>query len=265
MEDEILEENVQSEGVSSEGSTDTEREDAADTQNGDGFSDEGGSEQKATASKTEKNPDGRNAKNAERRRTMEAAEAKAVREQAILDALGHKNPYTDEEMKDSEDVEEYLMMREIEKGGGDPVADLSKYQKQRARERRVAMENEVQEKEKLGKEVEDFKAEYPEVDLAALFEDKNFAVFAKGKLGAEGASLTDVYREYEDFVESLTGEKAKQAKEAQALANRRAGVGSLASSHKEEPGYYTPEQVRAMSREEIKANYENIVKSEKKW
>lgn len=269
MEDEILEEGVQNEGAEAEGAVSTEGEGTADGRNEGGFSDEGGEEKapapKVDAPKTEKNTDGKSAKNAERRRAMEAAEAKAVREEAILDALGHRNPFTDEEMKDSEDVEEYLMMREIEESGGDPLRDFSKYQKQKNREKRMSEESANAERERVSRDIADFQAEYPDVDTAALFEDKKFLAFAKGKLGAKGASLTDVYREYEGFVESLTGEKAKRAKEAQAVANQRASVGSLSSSHKETQGYYTPEQVRAMTKEEVKANFDNIMKSMKKW
>lgn len=269
MNDEILEESVQDEGMAPEGAADAEGESTADGQNEGGFSDEDGEEKasalKTDAPKAEKNTDGKSAKNAERRRAMEAAEAKAVREEAILDALGHKNPFTDEEMKDSEDVEEYLMMREIEESGGDPLRDFSKYQKQKAREKREALEKESAGRERLAADVARFGEEFPDVDISTLFDDPNFAAYADGKLGAGGATLTDVYRDYVAFVERLTGEKAARAKEAQAIANQRASVGSLSSSHKETQGYYTPEQVRAMTKEEVHANYENIMKSMKKW
>lgn len=270
MNDEILEENVQDEGVTSEGAAGTENKGTADDQSAGGFSDEGGGEEKASAAKAdvpkaEKGAGGKSAKNAERRRAMEAAEAKAVREEAILDALGHKNPFTDEEMKDSEDVEEYLMMREIEESGGDPLRDFSKHQKQKAREKREALEEEEAGRERLAADIARFGKEFPGVDISTLFDDPNFAAYADGKLGAKGATLTDVYRDYEAFVERLTGEKAKRAKEAQTAANQEASVGSLSSSHKETQEYYTPEQVRAMSKEEVRANFETIMKSMKKW
>ena len=69
------------------------------------------SKEKSTQSKEQ------NSENSRRRRESERQqEMKAVREKAIIDTLNGKNPYTGEPMTDSADVEEYLTMREIEKG-----------------------------------------------------------------------------------------------------------------------------------------------------
>ena len=89
----------------------------------------------ATPPAEDKKPQGReqNAENARRRREAERQKELAdTRNKAIIEALGGKNPYTGGEMKDAEDVREFLTMREIENGGGDPVGDYSKHQKDAA-------------------------------------------------------------------------------------------------------------------------------------
>ena len=76
-----------------------------------------------------------NAENARRRREAERQqELKKAREETIIETLDGRNPYTGEEMKDSEDVAEYLTMKRIEKEGGDPLSDFSKYAKKQNRE-----------------------------------------------------------------------------------------------------------------------------------
>ena len=73
-----------------------------------------------------------------------------AREKAIIEVLNGKNPYTNEEIKDHADVEEYLLMKEIEKNGGDPLSDFSKYQKEKDKK-----ENETNSKvNKLNEDVE---------------------------------------------------------------------------------------------------------------
>lgn len=206
-----------------------------------------------------------NARQAEKRRTREAVSA-SERNAIIIDALGGKNPFTGGEMKDAEDVEEYLLQKEIEAAGGDPVSDLSAFRKQRAREAREAAEREVKGQERVAREIKEFHTSHPDVDPEALFRDKDFLEYADGKLGKK--SLSEVYASFTGLKKRLAGEsdtKDEEAKQAQAAANAKAGVGSLSSSHKESQDFYTPEQVRAMSREEVRANFEKIKKSMQKW
>ena len=205
-----------------------------------------------------------NAKNAQRRRDAESAQLKKAKEDAILMALKNKNPYTGEEMKDSEDVREYLAMREIEDGGGDPLKDFQKHQKQKAREERAARENVESAKQTLRDQLRQFREQEPDVDVGRLLADRSFREYADGKLGGE-RTLTEIYRAYKGFVDELTGKTKEDKKAAQAAANKKAGVGSLSSSSKTETGYYTPEQVRAMSREQVHEHYDDIRKSMKKW
>lgn len=231
---------------------------------GDGFED---GDEGALPSPDKKPPQtaAENARQAEKRRAREALSTKE-RDDIIIETLGGKNPFTGGEMKDAEDVEEYLFQKEIEAAGGDPVSDLSTFRKQRAREAREAAEREAEGKDRVAREIEEFHTSHPDIDPEALFRDEDFLEYADGKLGKK--SLSEVYASFTGLKKRLAGESdtaAEEAKQAQAAANAKAGVGSLSSSHKETGGFYTPEQVRAMTKEEVHANFEDIKKSMKKW
>ena len=203
-----------------------------------------------------------NAENARRRREAERQkELREAREKAIIDTLNGKNPYTGEEMKDSADVEEFLMMREIENNGGDPVGDYSKYRKER--DRNAAQERAERESKEdwYRKDFEAFCTKYPNVNPEAILSDARFRDYAEGKVGVK--PLADIYTGYLQFV----SDSERQAEEiaAQQLANRNASPGSLRTTHPPENDYFTPEDVRKMSPAEVKKNYEKIRKSMKKW
>lgn len=203
-----------------------------------------------------------NAENARRRREAERQrELKEAREKAIIDALGGKNPYTGGDMKDADDVAEFLAMQEIEKRGGDPVSDYSHYAKEQARERR---ESERQEEEKRRWYESDraaFIAKYPDADLNALIENKSFRIFAEGKVGER--PLAEIYESYL----AMTGEIEAEAKHtvAQTVANATASPGSLSGGGQVESDFFTLEQVRRMTPAQIDANYDKIMASRKRW
>ena len=198
------------------------------------------------------------------RRRREAEQAKAIKEaeeKAIIQALGGINPYTEEEMKDSHDVAEFLMMQEIKKNGGDPISDFARHQKDR--ERREADERKKQEDEKAWyqNDKSEFVKAYPDVSLSDLIEDKMFQSFAGGKVGT--VPLKEIY---EGFL-SFTAEYDKRANEkaAQIAANAKASPGALSSAGKANEPYFSFEQVKAMSRSEVHRNYDKIMKSMQKW
>ena len=210
-----------------------------------------------------------NAINAQRRRDQKGKpdaekvnrEHNAIREAAILEALDYKNPYTGEEMKDGQDVAEYLAMKEIEKRGGDPLNDFAKYHKEKERERENLARRESEQREWYNNDREAFAAKYPDVNLADLIADKNFASFADGKVGR--LPLSEIYEGYQ----ALVDESTKQAKQmaAQMLANKNASPGSLATPDTGEDGFFTADQVKKMSSEDVKKNFDTILKSMKKW
>lgn len=256
------EETVETTEVDEHADIDKDTENDNDVEFGDSESGEQGEPKEESKPQTKE----KNSENARRRREAERqAELKRVetetREKAIIEVLNGKNPYTNEPMKDHADVEEYLLMKEIEKNGGDPVSDFSKYQKEKVRKKTEEAEKETREKEWYEKDFKDFSTKHPEVNLQSLVSDTMFQKFADGKIGKQ--PLSDIY---ESFIEFVSGyeKKAKQTVK-QALANKKASPGSLSSTNPNDSGFYTKEQVRAMTKEEVHKNYDKIRASMLKW
>lgn len=98
---------------------------------------------------------------------------------------------------------------------------------------------------------------YPTLDINALENDELFGSFCEGK--GEGVSLKKRYEQYVKFYEDF------EKKNSYRLAAARASVGSLADTSSHEDGYFTKEQVMAMSPDEIRKNYDAIRKSQNNW
>ena len=199
-----------------------------------------------------------NAEFARRRRERELQEKiKKAKEEAIIEALGGINPYTQQEIKDSYDIQEYLNMKAIEKEGGDPLTDYASYQKEKLRR------EEEQRKQDLWfeKDREDFLEKYPNVDIQSLFADEAFIKFSSYKVGN-----TPMSKIYEDFIEITSAFEERASKKAQQMvANANSSTGSLKSNQSNQDVIYTREQVAQMTQEEVSKNYEKIRKSMAKW
>ena len=102
---------------------------------------------------------------------------------------------------------------------------------------------------------------YPDVNKDELLKNEDFNLFAGGRLSNE--ELSSVYKGYLDLTDRIR--KREMEKAAEILAKRISSVGALNSSNPPENTYFTREQVKSMSREQIKANYEKIRKSQEKW
>ena len=112
------------------------------------------------------------------------------------------------------------------------------------------------------KEIQDsFSLLYPHTSRQEVMKDERFADYARGKL--DGEELSSVYGGYLELVEKIRKEEAEKA--ISALANRLSSVGSLSNSNPSEDIFFSREQVKAMSRDEIRKNYEKIRKSQEKW
>ncbi|MBQ8343811.1 MAG: hypothetical protein IJV68_02035 [Clostridia bacterium] len=107
----------------------------------------------------------------------------------------------------------------------------------------------------------DFALLYPDVNKEELLANEEFNLFAGSRLSAE--ELSEVYRGYLDLTERIR--KREMEKAADILAKKLSSVGALNNSNPPENTYFTREQVKGMSRAEIKANYEKIRKSQEKW
>lgn len=218
--------------------------------------------------------EGERAINAIKRREAERREElQRVREQTIIETLGGINPYTGEEMKDSEDVKQYLTMREIKARGGDPVGEYAKYHKimereraQKAAEEEQKRTDEAERRAAHERDVSAFREKYPDVSMQSMMNDAEFMAYAKGRVGKDGS----IYAVYDAYAAAKAAEDARveqRAREmaAQMQANAKASPGTAKGEASTQVTRYTPEMVRAMSKEEIKANYDKICRDIKYW
>lgn len=198
------------------------------------------------------------------RKRREAEHAKKIEEtrvKTVIETLGGVNPYTNDAMTDAADVEEYLLMKRIEKDGGDPVTDYAKYRKKADKEGAQKAEEKATKDAWYANDRAAFVNEHPDVNLNDLLKDVNFQAYADGKVGR--VPLSEIYKGYTALTKSVDG-KAKDLA-AQAIANRQASPGSAASSGTADSDFFTAEQVRKMSKAEIHKNYEKIRASMAKW
>ena len=211
-----------------------------------------------------KKPQGKdtNAEFARKRREQERQrELTETRNKAIIDALGGKNPYTGGEMKDAEDVAEFLTMQAIERKGGDPVADYAGHVKEQSRAKREQERTEAERREWYDKDRADFVAKYPDADLNALIESEDFADYSRGKVGE--MPLAEIYEGYLKMTARI--EDAANRKAAQAVANGKASPGALTGTAQVDADFFTRDQVKAMTPAQIEANYDKIRRSMDKW
>lgn len=235
----------------------------ADTARGDEGTPSGANGEKADKGEGKK-PQSKdtNAEFARKRREAERQrELTETRNNAIIEALGGKNPYTDGDMKDADDVEEFLAMRAIEKKGGDPVTDYSKHMKEQSREKRERERTEAEQRKWYADDRAAFAAKYPDADLSALIEDESFRIFAEGKVGER--PLAEIYENYLAMTGAL--EQRANRKAAQAVANGKASPGALSGAGRVESDFFTRDQVKAMTPAQIDANYDKIRASMAKW
>lgn len=240
-------------------------------------SDDGSAEQNGEGAETEAERAAKNSRYAakrrerERRATGESDNAdeqqKALQKErfdTVIAVTGGENPYTHEPIRDETDVQEYLTMRRIEQGGGDPLQDYAKTIKAQARERAEQERAAEQQRQWYIKDRADFAAAYPDVKPDDLIRDADFSTYAQGKVGK--VPLTEIYRGYRGMVDKIAAnvEQRLTRTMAQAQANRQASPGTLSGSGEGEV-FFTREAVQKMSQEEVRKNYDKIVQDMKHW
>ena len=183
-----------------------------------------------------------------------------MRLDTVIEVTGGVNPFTDEPIEDEEDVKEYLLMKKIEREGGDPLSDYSRFKRGQRKKEQAETQKDEKQREWYVKDRESFAKKYPKVDIAELVKNERFADYAEGKVGVK--PLSEIY---EGFMKFDTAAVAEQKRAAQALANSKAATGPLSTAQSTESDFFTKEQVDKMSYEEVKKNYDKIVKSMKKW
>lgn len=204
--------------------------------------------------------EGKSKMQAEKRREREAKE-EAIRKRieqesyrkGIVDAVGGVNPYTHEEIKDEADIDEYLLMRKLEKEGKDPIEDYASAVK--GEKRAKAKEAEAEKNRKA--EVQEFAERFPNVDMTALLQDQRFGKFAGKRVQNE--SLANVYADYLEFTqgEEAVIERKAAVKVKQAEMKRRTSPGSLKGNGEPAKLSYAD-----MSSEEFKKKLSKVLRGE---
>lgn len=288
MSTETASESVQSSGDpaqssgAAEGGTQSSEAGFSDTATGGEASNQQTSDATGGAESAEGKKSEKNSKYAEMRRAQEqkaanaTADTAAERAQALqkerLDTIiavtGGENPYTHEPIKDWTDAQEYLTMRRIEQGGGDPLQDYAKAIKAETRDREAKEAAAAQKQQWYLQDRAAFSAEHPEINADDLTKDADFSAYAQGKIGK--VPLTQIYKGYRAMVDKITAAVTADVEArvtrtvAQSQANRQASPGSLSGSGEGEV-FFTREAVQKMSQEEVSKHYDKIVQDMKHW
>lgn len=166
-----------------------------------------------------------NSKYAQARRKAEAEfkkkEEEAYRRGKFEAFKGKINPYTNTEIKDENDFEVYEEMCEIANKGMDPVDDYIQYTTDKRREEKKAKEEKEKINEEVKKDIEEFEAKYPDVDLNALLEDEDFKDYIDGRR----KPLVELYDKYKKLENKFRNGGINIAKKT--IANTNATPGSL--------------------------------------
>jgi len=117
--------------------------------------------------------------------------------------------------------------------------------------RKAAQEARIQE------DIMDFQRLYPEVSVAELMQNPDFQEINEGVLGTK--PLVECYERYLKY-QGRIAEAAKD-KAARLLAKQMASAGSLKGTSAQSDSYYTLEQLKKMTPEQLEANWEKVEKS----
>lgn len=165
----------------------------------------------------------RYAKERRKKEEMDNKVQEAYRKGRLEAYKGKINPYTNSEIKDETDIKVYENMYALDKAGKDPISDYASYIADKERE----AEKERLEKEKIQenarKDIEDFSAKYPNVDIQQLLDDETFTDYMEGK----NKSLVEVYESFNKLKNQFRTSAIDVAK--QTIANANASPGSLGS------------------------------------
>ena len=140
-------------------------------------------------------------------------------------------------------------------GAPDPGADPAESAElSRLREELTRLREELARKEsvsfRLGRECAEFRDLYPETPLSSVPDEVWNAV-------RDGVPLPAAF--------ALAERRRERLEQAAKDSNRRNLARSSGELGQEAPGYFSPEEVRRMSRDEVRENYSNILLSMQKW
>lgn len=217
--DEVADINKEEENVNDVEFTDTKVEESDDSNK---------PEVKKIQSSVQNSEFARKRREAERKAELERVKEEA-RNNAIIEFTNGVNPYTSEEIKDKVDIEKYLAMKEIEKSGGDPIADYHKVQSKKQKEEIETRKKADDEKQWYANDRKDFFSKHPEMSdeqLSTLLSDEQFLLYGDGKFGSK--HLAEIYDGFNKVMSTFEN-KAKSMAEKM-YANKQSSPGPLNSS-----------------------------------
>lgn len=206
-----------------------------------------------------------NNKYAELRREKEKKEAelkeieKKAYEKGLVEAVNGVNPYTNEKIEDSHDIQVFLTMREMEKKGLDPITDYYKYTRDKLREETQKDTPKQKDTKWFEEDAKRFSEEYPDVSIAELGKDVRFLKFGKGKIN--NLPLAEVYADYLEFVGEIESEIDKKARRM--VAKSKATPGPVSTTTNVDNEIYSLDQIKGMSQKEVSKNFDKVLKSMK--
>lgn len=152
--------------------------------------------------------------------TEEEAEEEAEEETSVEDDGGSDDL--------EEESEEEKRRREEEQRRKNKNAEEARKRREREAKEKKAQEKSEEQRNELGRQLVDFKKKYPDVDLAALDNDKRFARFIEGKLLGK-KDFTQLYEEYVDFVKEIGGTAGIDIQKEHMLKERSSSGSSRSS------------------------------------
>lgn len=177
------------------------------------------------------------------------------------DLIGAENHFTGEEITSEEDARIYQTMIAMKRAGKDPTdpKDVIAWQLEQSKKTAEKQTAEQTKKEWFDKDLKDFETKYPDIEINKLDGDKRFIKFAKGKIGT--IPLSEIYSDFVELVGEFetTAEQKAESKLQRQQAYSKSSV--KINSTSTEPAYYSMEQIKKMSREEISKNYDKVMKS----
>jgi len=108
----------------------------------------------------------------------------------------------------------------------------------------------------LEKDYEAFSKAFPNISRDLLINDSSFVAYTQN---ISSTPLIQAYKDYCALCDSI------ESKVMHSLSASRASVGALSDATSSNEGYFTKEQVKRMSPQEIKRNFEQIRRSQERW
>lgn len=170
----------------------------------------------------------------------------------VIKGSGGRNPYTNKEIKDEFDLQEFELMSKLAQEGKDPINDYLDALKSKEREARLEQNKLEEKKQNKFKELDDFSAKYGINKLNELLHDDDFLSFCDNF--KNDAQITRVYEIYQSMNANIDKKAEELAKDKYARI--------LSSTGGANKGVTAQKSFKNMSREEFRQYQEKVLNGE---